>query len=91
MDKSSEESGLNEDQVRKMRTALAYKPDDWMLSGGQLSDGIEVVKMPQKGIYVVKDTETDVELGLRAEPLFEGIIRLSFFEVEYVYRSKILF
>ena len=82
MDNLGKKQELDVEQIRQIRTTLAYKADDWVLSGGRVCDGMEIFRTQEEGIFVLRDTETGVKLGMRKETKSDGVItNLSFFDI----------
>ena len=83
MDNLSKKQDLTADQIKQIQYILAEKSNIWMLSGGRVRDGVEIFRTQDDEIFVIKDVETGVELGMRKQVKHDGVMtHLSFFDVE---------
>ena len=79
----NKKADLNAEQIEQIRYDLARKANDWYLSGGHKSDGMEIYRTQEEGIFVLKDIETGVQLGMQKEVKNDGVlIHLSFFTMK---------
>ena len=79
MDDSSNKTELDAEQIRRIRLSLADKAHNWILSGGRWREGIEVFQTQDEEIFVVRDVETGVEIGMRKQVTNGGVVtKLSF-------------
>ena len=80
MNDLNKKTALDTKQIDQIRYILARKAHDWFLSGGSICDGIEVFRTQEEEIFIIKDVETGVELGMRKEVRNQGVVtHLSFF------------
>jgi len=83
MNDLNKKTELDADQIHRIQTVLAHKAHDWFLSGGRVCDGMEVFRTQEEGIFVLRDIETGVELGMRKEVKNGGVMtHLSFFAMQ---------
>ena len=79
MDDSSKKPDLDAQQIRQIRLMLVEKAHDWLFSGGRMCDGIEVFRTQDEEIFVIRDIETGIEIGMRKEVSNGGVVtKLSF-------------
>ena len=83
MNDLNKKAELDTSQIEKIRTVLIHKAHDWVFSGGRVCDGIKVFRTQDEEIFMIKDVETGVEIGMRKEVRNEGVVtHLSFFVVK---------
>ena len=71
------------EEKEKVKYILARKANDWFLSGGRYSDGMQVYKTQDDEIYILKDIETGIKLGMHKEGKNDDyLIKISFFELQ---------
>ena len=71
-----------EEEIRKIKYVMTRKANDWLLSGGRCSDGVEVYQTSDDEIFIIKDIETSIKLGMRKEGKKDDyLIKMSFFEL----------
>ena len=71
------------EEVDRVKYILARKANEWLLSGGRYSDGMQVYGTLDEEIFILKDIETGIKLGMRKEGKnTDYLIKLSFFELE---------
>ena len=76
---------LDAKEIYRIQTIMASKANDWYLSHGHICEGMEVFRTPEEGVFVFKDIETGVELGMRKQTQLDGVItQLSFFSTKTV-------
>ena len=79
MDDSSKKTDLDAEQIRRIRSILIDKAHNWLFSGGRWCEGIEVFQTQDEEIFVIRDVETGVEIGMRKQVTNGGVItKLSF-------------
>ena len=82
MDDLNEKTELCAEEILQIRYTLAYKSQNWLISGGRFCDGIEIFRTQDEEKFVIKDVETGVKLGMRKQVKDGGVItHLTFFEV----------
>jgi hypothetical protein len=81
MDDLSKKPDLDDEQIRRLYHIMAEKANIWFISGGRMSEGIEVFRTQDDEIFIIRDVETDVKIGMRKEVTNEGVVtKLSFFK-----------
>ena len=71
-----------QEEIAKIMYVMSWKIEDWLLSGGLYSDGIEVYKTSDNDIHIVKDIETGFKIGMRKDITNDGVIAdISFFKL----------
>jgi len=80
MNDLNKKTALDSKQIDQIHYILTQKANNWVLSGGSFCDGIEVYRTQNEEIFVIKDVETGIEIGMRKEVRNEGVLtHLSFF------------
>ena len=83
MDDNTKKTDLSDEEISKIRYILARKANYWFLSGGRESDGMEVYRTQYDDLFLLRDVETGVELGMRKEVTNNGVVtKLSFVALE---------
>jgi len=83
MNDNIKQTDLSDEQISKIRNILAKKADLWYMSGGRESEGMEIFRTQHDDIYLLRDIETGVELGMRKEVMNDGVVtKLSFLLLE---------
>ena len=83
MENLNEKPELTPEEIRKISLILTRKANLWYISRGRYSDGIQVFKTDIDDIFVIKDIETNIKLGMRKEGKDDDVvIKLSFFDIE---------
>ena len=71
------------EEMDRVKYVLARKANDWLLSGGRYSDGMQVYQTSDDEIFILKDIETGIKLGMRKEGKNDDyLIKMSFFELQ---------
>jgi len=65
MNDNTPKTDLDDEQIRMIRYILGRKAYLWVLSGRQDIDGMEVTPTDDDNLFLLKDIETGVEVGLR--------------------------
>ena len=80
--KEIEKTELDEKKIEAIQLRLARQADLWYMSGGTFHDGMEVFRTQDKEIFVLKDTETGVQLGMHLETPESYLTKISFFKLD---------
>ena len=71
------------EEMDRVKQVLARKANDWLLSSGRYSDGMQVYQTLNDEIFILKDIETGIKLGMRKEGKNDDyLIKMSFFELQ---------
>lgn len=82
MNEINKKADLSPKQIEQIRNVLIQKAHDWVFSGGRFTDGIEVFRTQDEEIFMIRDIETGIEIGMRKEVRNEGVVtHLSFFVI----------
>ena len=83
MNELDKKTDLDEKQIEKIRNVLIQKAHDWVFTGGRACEGIKVFRTQDEEIFMIRDVETGVEIGMRKEVRNEGVVtHLSFFVIK---------
>ena len=80
MDAQTKKNDLTDEQIKDIRNLMAKKADMWFISGGGSEfEGMKVFRTQEDSLYVLKDIETGVELGMCKDVSCGGAVtKLSF-------------
>ena len=74
MNNDLKQTDLDDEQISKIRYILARKANIWYMTRGLESDGMEVFRTQDENLFLLRDIETGVELGMRKEESCGGAV-----------------